>query len=277
MRITITIEAGGAEAAALIARLRELFGDRVAITVEGAPPAPVEKPEPPAGTSISTAPVEITPPRPPGRGQILRNPDLTGDPVVYGEWQVGPAEWKLLDRVGVSRPGGETQAVRCEPKRPENSFEGYDRYLNPAYGNTAVEMGGSWRTFEWAFQQSDVDVRAGYVYELAAVFHPLIKTRLADSSEVFMSAAQAGDWMANLEWRWVVRAQGGDVLAADDWRDGGTLGTTTFDLPPDRPHCYAWRWTAPQDARVSVALEFRNRWALAMTRVWVHRLTCVEQ
>lgn len=277
MRIMITIEASDAETGALLARLQELFGDRVTVMVEGAPPAVAEEPALPVDIPVSPPPVEMIPPRPPGRGQILRNPDLTGDPVVYGEWQVGPAEWKLVDRVGVSRPGGETQAVRCEPKRPENSFEGYDRYLNPAYGNTAVEMGGSWRTFEWAFQQSDVDLRAGYAYELAAVFHPLVKTRLADGSEVFMSAAQAGDWMANLEWRWVVRAQTGDVLAADDWRDGETLGTTTFDLPPDRPHRYVWRWTAPQDAPVTAALEFRNKWALAMTKVWVHQLTCIEQ
>ncbi len=276
MRITITIEASDAEAVALLARLHELFGDRVTVIMEGTPPPPEKESESPVDIPISTTPGEMTPPRPPGRGQILRNPDLTGEPVVYGEWQVGPAAWKLVDRVGVSRPGGETQAVRCEPKRPENSFEGYDRYLNPAYGNTAIEMGGSWRTFEWAFQQSDVDFRAGYTYELAAVFHPLVKTRLADGSEVFMSAAQAGDWMANLEWRWVVRAPEGDILAADDWRDGETLGTTTFDLPPDQPHRYVWRWIAPQDALGTVALEFRNKWALAMTKVWVHQLTCIE-
>lgn len=87
----------------------------------------------------------------------------------------------------------------------------------------------------------------------------------------------AGDWGTNLEWRWVVRTAAGQVLGADDWRDGSTLGTTSFDLPFDRPHVYTWTWKAASAEAVTFAIEFRNKWGLAMTKVWLHEATCVER
>ncbi len=284
MRITITIDATEAEAAALVAKLKEVFGDNVQVDAGSAAPAP--PPQPPAGVPDSveppSAPVTTPPPPPPvsrspGRGQLFKDPQLAGENATYGEWQIGPRDWWLTDHVGESRPGGETQAVRCEPKRPENSFEGYDRYLSDRYGNTAVEMGGTHRTFYWEFHQSGVAVRAGFTYDLTAIFHPLIKNRMPDGSEQFMSANIAGDWMANLEWRWVVRSTSGDLLGADEWRDGESLGALTFDLPFEQPHRYAWHWTASRSDGVTFGVEFRNKWGLAMTKVWLHEATCVER
>ncbi len=281
MRITISIDATQQEAALLLEKLREVFGDRAGMTVESetATPGPATPAESVTVTE-KTPPDAITGPsetRPPGRGQIFRNPQLTGDQVVYGEWQVGPPEWGLADYVGVSRPGGETQAVRTEHKRPDNSFEGYDRYLSPAHGSTAIEMGGAFRVFTWEFRQTGIAVQAGYTYDLEAVFHPLVKTRLADGREVFMGADHAGDWMANLEWRWVARSAEGQELGADEWQDGETLGRQDFDLPFDQPHHYRWTWRAPAGGGMTFGLQFRNKWALAMTKVWLHQATCTER
>jgi hypothetical protein len=278
MRITITIDASDAEAAALVEKLKEVFGDSVQVDAGDSPvspstPVPVTPVEPDTTVDETPAPAD----RPPGRGQILKNPQLTGDTTIYGEWQVGPKAWWLSHHLGVSRPGGETQAVRCELKRPDTSFEGYDRYLSEQYGNTALEMGGAWRTFNWEFHQSDVSVRGGFTYDLAAVFHPLVKNKMDDGSEQFMGIEIAGDWMANLEWRWVVKSLTGDVLAADEWRDGETLGTLSFDLPFEQPHQYRWQWVAPKSEGVTFSLEFRNKWGLAMTKVWLHEATCVER
>ncbi|GAB4575748.1 MAG: hypothetical protein Kow0077_28790 [Anaerolineae bacterium] len=274
MRITITIEATDQEAGLLLEKLREVFGDRVNVSGDAVTISAPEdsQPDVPATPGVSTSPPTL-----PGRGQIFRNPQLTGEQIVYGAFQVGPPDWGLADHVGVSRPGGETQPVRTELKRPENSFEGYDRYLSPEFGNTAIEMGGAFRVFEWEFHQTDVAVRAGFTYDLEAVFHPLVKTRLDDGREVFMGIDQAGDWMANLEWRWVVRGADGQELAADAWQDGETLGRLDFDLPFDQPHRYRWTWTAPQSAGVTFGLQFRNKWALAMTKVWLHQATCTER
>lgn len=285
MRITITIDASEQEAAALVEKLREVFGDRVAVDAAAGHDT-VSDPVVSVAVNVTAeeadVPTEITAPSPlpgtpPARGQIFRNAQLTGDQIVYGEWQVGPPDWWLVDQVGESRPGGETQAVRSELKRPENSFEGYDRYLQPDCGNTAIEMGGAFRTFSWEFHQSDVAVRAGFTYALEAAFHPLVKTRLDDGREVFMGIEQAGDWMANLEWRWIARSVDGQELAADDWQDGETLGRLDFDLPFDQPHHYRWQWRAAESTGVTFALQFRNKWALAVTKVWLHQATCTEQ
>lgn len=271
MRITITIDANETEAAALVTKLKEVFGDNVQIDSAPVQPAsPGAPPEQPV-----TPPVEAT--GPPARGQIFKNPQLTGETVVYDEWQIGPKEWWLTHHLGESRMGGETQGVRCELKRPDTSFEGYDRYLSEQYGNTALEMGGAFRTFHWEFHQSDVPVRGGFTYDLTAVFHPLVKNKMEDGAEEFMGIDIAGDWFSNLEWRWVARSVQGEVLAADDWQDGETLGTLSFDLPFEQPHKYTWRWTAPKSDSVTFSLEFRNKWGLAMTKVWLHEATCVER
>lgn len=282
MRITITIDASEDDALQLLQQIKTIFGDQVSVDTEpggdqpGAPGAvivPISGSDPDDADPADTPVVE----GPPARGQIFRNPQLGGDQIVYGEWQVGPPDWWLVDDVGESRPGGESQAVRSELKRPDNSFEGYDRYLSPTTGSTAVEMGGAFRTFSWEFHQSSVAVRAGFAYDLEAVFHPLVKTRLDDGREVFMGIDHAGDWMANLEWRWVVRGEDGQELGADEWRDGETLGRLDFDLPFESPHHYRWKWRAADSAGVTFALQFRNKWALAMTRVWLHQATCTER
>lgn len=286
MRITITLDASESEVLQLLQQIEAIFGDRVQVESDTTPGTSLPDTSVTVPVSISgedETPGEtphddpVTPAGPPGRGQIFRNPQLEGDQIVYGEWQVGPPEWWLADFVGQSLPGGESQAVRSELKRPDNSFEGYDRYLSAATGNTAIEMGGAFRTFSWEFHQSDVAVRAGFSYELAAVFHPLVKTRLGDGREAFMGIDHAGDWMANLEWRWVVRGVDGQELGADDWHDGETLDRLDFDLPFDAPHHYRWTWRAAESAGVTFALQFRNKWALAMTKVWLHQATCTER
>lgn len=280
MQITITIDAEPQEAAALLAQIQALFGDRVTVTLpetitSADAPAPAAPPVEP-----QTPPIPVTeapePETPPGRGQIFRNPDLTGEHVVYGEGLVGVKAWGVRSFTGVPRLGGETQPVRCEPKREENSFEGYDRYLQAAYAGTALEMGGSFRTFNWEVYQDNVAVREGFAYDLMAAFHPIIKNR-DGGGEHFMSIDAAGDWMSNLEWRWVVRSMEGDELAADAWQDGETLGTLSFDLPFDQPHEYTYTWRSDRSGAVIFALEFRNKWGLAMTSVWFHGARCVER
>lgn len=276
MRITITIDASEAEAAALLDRLKEVFGGSVQVTVDAAS-EPASSPAMPSTTSTASDRRPAPPSGPPGRGQVFKNPNLTGDQVFYGDNLGGPGDWWISDHPGVSRPGGETQPIRSELKNPHTSFEGFDRYLSEAYGNTAVEMGGAFRTFNWEFHQSDVAVRSGFSYDLTAIFHPIVKTKNAAGAEVFMGIDEAGDWFTNLEWRWVVKSLSGDVLAADDWRDGETLGTLSFDLPFEGPHQYAYRWVCDQSEAVTFSLEFRNKWAIAVTRVWLHAATCVEQ
>jgi len=283
MHITITIDASEAEAAALLDKLKEVFGEQVQVTVEADTPVAVN------GTDAVEVPAEVSttepagtdepapPSEPPGRGQIFRDPLLTGEHVWYGENLGGPKDWWIESHNGVSRPGGETQPVASELKTPNNSFAGYDRYLQADYGSTALEMGGSWRTFEWEFHQSDVAVREGFSYELTAVFHPIILNRMDDGSERFMSIEVAGDWMTNLEWRWVTRSLAGEVMSADQWRDGETLNTLTYELPFDQPHHYTWHWTCDHSEAVTFSLEFRNKWGLAMTKVWLHGATCVEE
>ena len=277
MRITITFEGSDVEVGALLEKLQEVFGDQVVVEVEGG--AEVPPPPPP----VVPPPVEPVPPPPPpvvpppGARQKFKNPYMTGEQIVYAENLVGPKEWRITDHVGVPRPGGVTQAVRGELKRPETSFEGYDRYLQPEFGSTALEMGGAWRTFNWEVHQNNVPVRAGFAYDLMAAFHPLVKNKMPDGSEAFMNSDMAGDWMSNLEWRWVVRALNGDILAADVWQNGDSLGTTTFDLPFDSPHRYHFTWVAERDGTVTFGLEFRNKWPLAMTKVWLHGATCEER
>ncbi len=297
MRITITIDASEVEAAALVDKLKEVFGEGVQVEPEitaPAQPAPTvpgvsitetSAPAQPAASTASTTSITSTatdlrpvpPSGPPGRGQVFKNTNLTGDQIFYGENLGGPKDWWISDHVGVSRPGGETQPIRSELKRPDTSFEGFDRYLAETYGSTAIEMGGAFRTFNWEFHQSDVAVRSGFTYDLTAVFHPISKTKNDAGAEVFMGIDEAGDWFSNLEWRWVVKSLSGDVLAQDEWRDGETLGTLSFDLPFDQPHQYTYSWVCGHSEAVTFSVEFRNKWAIAVTKVWLHAAACVER
>lgn len=308
MRITITLEGSAAEAAALVETLHTLFGDRVTVALEetgdsGAAvpePAPLRAvplhaaPETPvpvsivaetaatAATAAATAPAAPEPARPPGRGQLFQDAQLAAEPVAYGEGQAGPPAWRLRDFAGESRPGGEAQAVRSALLRPDAGYPTEDAapedalYLNPAYASTALAMGGAFRTLSWELGQADVVVRAGYACALEAVFHPLVMTRAEDGRLVALGQELAADWAAQLAWRWVVRGADGQELAADEWRDGATLGRADFALPLDQPHTYRWRWQAAADGALTFALQFRNTWALAQTRVLLHQATCVE-
>ncbi len=291
MRITITLEGSAAEAAALMEQLHAMFGDRVTVALDETGEHPADVQHPAEAAPVTPVPVSVAveradqpafavpeppPTRPPGRGQLFEDAALAAAPAACGEGEAGPSAWRLRDFAGESRPGGEAGVLRCALLRPEDAAPEDARYLNPAYASTALAMGGAFRTLSWELAQAGVDARAGYACALEAVFHPLVKTQAADGRGVALGHSQAADWAAQLAWRWVVRAADGQALDADEWRDGATLGREDFDLPPDQPHIYRWRWQAAADGPVTVALQFRTTWALAETRVLLHQATCTE-
>lgn len=208
------------------------------------------------------------------RGQVCRNPNLEGPQAHYHDQLNGPPEWWIEDHIGVQRENGVTQPTTSQYKDSGNSYH-FAPYLQPQYSSTAIEMGGAYRLFNWEFLQSGVGVRAGFTYTLTGVFHPIIMVS-AGGGEVFLDSSMAGDWASNLQWRWRVLAGGGQVLAEDVWHNGNDLGTGTFNLPYDRPHSTSFTWVSDRTENVTFSLEFRNLWPIAVTKVWLHAVTCVE-
>lgn len=240
-----------------------------------APVQPAAQPAAPAAAPASGEPLVAlnSPIRETGR-EICENPMLLGPQVHLGYYLHSVNGWWQEEYVGVPLEGGVTEQVRSQ-WRDWSNVVNLHAYLHERYARTAVEMGGTWRTFYWSIGQSDVPVQAGRQYTVTAIFHPFVQVNDGSGGEIWANAANTPGWENLLLWRWVVVGSDGTTVA-DWWHNGSTLGTDTWNIPPQNELYYRFSFAANRDDAVSVRVEFQNTWPIAVTKVWMHAMHCYE-